>query len=158
MAFSTRTACLADLPAVLGVQHRAFSRVATDLLIDPKTLPPLRETLEDLKALHESGTRFFVAEEHGGGIVGSVRASEVDGCVEVGRLVVDDGWQRRGVGSALMDALECSYPDTRCFRLFTGSEAAAPLALYKELGYRETSREDLGYVVLVWLEKRRFAG
>lgn len=156
-AFCTRAARRADLPEILDVQHRAFSRVAADLFIDPRVLPPLQESLGDLESLQASCARFIVAVDNGGRVIGSVRGTEVDDCIEVGRLVVDDGWQRRGVGAALMDSLERSYPRAACFRLFTSSDASAPLALYAKRGYRETSREDLGHVILVWLEKRRLS-
>lgn len=137
---------------MLRVQHHAFGRVASGLKIDPEALPPLRESLEDLVALFEQGVRFYIAESDGE-IVGSVRAQSDDATVEVGRLVVEDGWTRRGVATALMRSLEADHPDAARFELFTGAEAHAPLQLYAKLGYRETKREDIGPVVLVWLEK-----
>ena len=75
------------------------------------------------------------------------------GTVEIGRLVVDDGWLRQGIGSALMELLEASYPEAERFELFTGAEADIPLALYGKRGYREYRREQTPGVLLVWLEK-----
>lgn len=151
--FVTREAALADLADVLIVQQRAFRRVATELGIDPSNLPPLRETLEDLTALMVAGTRFFVAVSDDGALVGSVRGTLRDADVEVGRLVVDDGWLRRGVASALMNMLEGSYPGCGRFELFTGADARGPLLLYAARGYREYRREHVEGVELVWLER-----
>jgi GNAT superfamily N-acetyltransferase len=146
-------ASLDDLSEVLRVQQVAFGRVAAQFGLDPHQLPPLIETLDDLRALHASGTDFFIATAPSGAVIGSVRALPMDGIVEIGRLVVDDGWLRRGVGTALMVTLESSYPAARAFRLFTGAEASAPLNLYAALGYRETERDESHGVSLVWLEK-----
>lgn len=143
-----------ELAAILDVQRRAFGRVASDLGIDPALLPPIRETFEEVASLFDSGARFFVALSDEDRIIGSVRGTLDGGVVDIGRLVVDDGWQRQGVASAVMDALEAAYPEATAFRLFTGEEAGAALALYAKRGYQRTTREDLGHVVLVWLEKR----
>lgn len=153
-SLSVRQATIRDLPEVLEVQRHAFMRVAEQLGIDPTALPPLRETIDDLIGLLGGGVRFFVALAGSGQVVGSVRATAEDDSIEVGRLVVQDGWERRGVASALMDELEGSFPAARRFVLFTGSNAAGPLALYSRRGYSEFRREAMPGVELVWLEKR----
>jgi len=151
--FITREGGAEDLERVLGVQHRAFGRVALMYDIRPGDLPPLNETLEDLRRLFDNNTRFFVCENEQGLLVGSVRAVETDGVVQIGRLVVDDAWQRRGVASALMDLLEESYSAARRFELFTGAEADVPLALYEKRGYVRSRCDVVNGVRLVWLQK-----
>lgn len=151
-SFHTRIARRDDLPAILDVQRQAFTRVADELDIDPSRMPPLSEQLDDLLRLLADGTTFLVACDGAGAVIGSVRASRYEGRVEIGRLVVADPWTRRGVATALMDALEALHSDTEFFELFTGADAQAPLALYLRRGYRETRREQ-GAVELVWLRK-----
>lgn len=157
MTYEIREGRHDELSGVLSVQHGAFARVARELGIREQDLPPLKETLADLESLFAAGTRFLVALDVEGRVIGSVRGRAT--CtpsattVEVGRLVVDDDWVRRGVGSALMDALESGYPEATRFELFTGADACAPLALYLKRGYVESRREHLGYVELVWLER-----
>jgi ribosomal protein S18 acetylase RimI-like enzyme len=154
-ALMARAAQRSELPAVLRVQHQAFERVSLQLGIAPEGLPPLGETLGDLEALMDAGARFFVATA-GEKVVGTVRAVlRLDGVVEIGRLGIADGYERRGIASALMRCLEDSYPDVARFELFTGADAAAPLALYTRRGYAEFEREGVGRVVLVWLAKDR---
>jgi len=149
-----REASRTDLPGVLTVQYDAFSRVAQALGIDPSELPPLRESLEQLEAFLSAGTRFFVAVDSLERVVGSVRGSECNGVVDVGRLVVASDWLRRGIATQLVETLEASYADADRFVLFTGEDAIEPLALYGKLGYVITRRDPAGPVVLVWLEKR----
>jgi ribosomal protein S18 acetylase RimI-like enzyme len=152
--FMTRIATAEDLPTILAVQKRAFSRVAAELGIPEAELPPLHETAEALADLLATGTLFIVAEA-GASIVGSVRGARSGDTVEIGRLVVDDGWQRQGVATALMDLLEASYSGRTRFELFTGADAHAALALYAGRGYQVCRRERSGPVELVWLETTR---
>jgi GNAT superfamily N-acetyltransferase len=141
-----------DLPGVLTVQRDGFGRVATELGLEPTDLSALREDLHELKRLMSEGTRFFVALD-GDRVVGTVRGTMSDaGTVEVGRLAVGADHVRRGVGRSLIETLERAYPSARRMELFTGREAAAPLALYRSLGYTEMPpRADRPY--LIWLEK-----
>jgi ribosomal protein S18 acetylase RimI-like enzyme len=147
-----RTASVGDLPEVLRVQRDGFGRVAVELELEPADLPPLRESLQDLGRLMSQGTRFFVALD-GSRIVGTVRGTMTDdGTVEIGRLAVSGDHIRRGIGRKLIEALELAYPSARRMELYTGREAAAPLALYRSLGYTEMPPKiDLPY--LIWLEK-----
>lgn len=148
-----RLAAKSDLPGILGVQRDGFMRVADAYEIPHEALPPLRETVADLESLYDAGTRFFIAIDAVGHAIGTVRALDTAGTVEIGRLAVAGGWVRRGVAASLMEALEGEYPHAERYTLFTGADAAAPLALYRKLGYTQTRREDMGSVELVWLEK-----
>ena len=144
-----------ELPEILRVQRAAFRRAARDLDIPEDRLPPLLETLDTLRRLHDAGNRFFAARV-GRTVAGTVRARRrEDGVVEVGRLAVDDGCERLGVATALMCALEDSFPDASRFELFTGAEAVAPLALYDRLGYRQFAREGHEGATFLWLAKDR---
>lgn len=142
-----------DLDAILRVQKRAFARVAADLEIPPADLPPLRETTQDLVSLTSTGTEFFVAVDADDTIVGSVRGTYHAETVEIGRLVVDDGWLRQGVATVLMDAVESAFPQCRRFELFTGADAQVALTLYGARGYCECRRDRVDGVELVWMEK-----
>ncbi|MBA4370515.1 MAG: GNAT family N-acetyltransferase [Coriobacteriaceae bacterium] len=151
-----RTATASDLPGILVVQRNAFSRVARAFGLAADGLPPLTETLEDLERLAAEGTLFVVALAADGRITGSVRGTPRDDTVEVGRLVVEDGFEGLGLGTALMEALESAFPDAARFELFTGAEAERPLRLYARLGYRIYDRRQVAPgLELVWLEKCR---
>jgi ribosomal protein S18 acetylase RimI-like enzyme len=152
-AVTIRVAAPADLPEVLRVQHAAFTRVACGAGIDPQAMSPVRETLEDLQRLLETGMRTLVAlcEDR---VVGTVRGALTHtGTLEVGRLGVDDGFEKRGIGAALMLSLEHEFPQATRYELYTAKQATGPIRLYESLGYRifrERSQPDWD---MVWLEK-----
>jgi predicted N-acetyltransferase YhbS len=153
--FSIVVATADDLPEVLRVQRAAFGRVARRFGIPPKSMPPIAETLEQLVQLRDHGVRTLVAFD-GPRIVGTVRTTlRDDGIVEIGRLAVDDGFERRGIARALMLAVEEDRPTTIRFELFTGAEAVGPIALYESLGFRIFSREQFEQWAMVWLARER---
>lgn len=150
-----RVARIGQLTDVLRVQHEAFRRVAAAFDIPLDVLPPTREDLAGLERLHGAGVRFLVAVADGR-VVGTVRGHvRADGVVEIGRLAVGDGFLRRGVGTALVLALEEAFPDATRFELFTGEQAREPLDLYAKLGYEAFRVDAQSGVRLVWLAKER---
>jgi ribosomal protein S18 acetylase RimI-like enzyme len=123
---------------ILRIQREAFLP-ATRRYGDVR-LPPLLETEDDV--VHDIDRHLvLVAIDSTGRILGSVRGKRQDGCVHVGRLVVDPQAQRRGVATALMLELEKRFPDAECFELFTGGLNEPGMGLYLKLGYVETRRE-----------------
>jgi GNAT superfamily N-acetyltransferase len=154
---TVRIASREELPEALRVQRAGFRRVAARYGFADADLPPLSESRADLESLHDDGVVTFVAlagEGSAGIVVGTVRCFvRDDGVVEIGRLAVDDGWERRGVARALMGALEAAYPQAVRFELFTGSEASGALALYAALGYSVSRLEEFPDWTRVWLAK-----
>ena len=165
-----------DIEAAISVQHRAFERVARWLgLEDASGLAPVSETVADVERLvADAGMVVLVARLSIAGsasdagvsagrqvprtrVVGTVRgALGDDGCVEIGRLAVDDGFEGRGVGRELMVAIEARFPDRDRFVLFTGKEAEGPIRLYESLGYVIRDEEEFRPgMFLVWMEKCR---
>src|SRR3954454_1636528 len=98
-------------------------------------LPPLTETLEALRATLRDPAIVVIGIREGGRLVGSARLT-VDGDVaEVGRLAVVPDQQGRGLGTALLRAIEARAPDhVRELRLFTGEHSASNLRLYERFG------------------------
>jgi ribosomal protein S18 acetylase RimI-like enzyme len=156
--YTIERASASDLPATTAVQRRAFTRVARWIGLPDERMgefPPIAEQVEEVAALVAAGAVVLKATDRAGRIVGTVRGTPApDGSVEIGRLAVDDGLEGRGIGRALMLAIETAFPDTARFTLFTGRDAEGPLRLYRRLGYRvyEERITDSG-IALVWLEK-----
>ena len=155
-------AAVADIAEAVAVQHRAFMRVARWLgLEDATQLDPIAESADEVERLVAEGTATVLVARLDTGdaapIVGTVRGQAgSDGSVEVGRLAVDDGLEGRGIGRALMEAIEVQYPDARRFVLFTGRDAAGPIHLYDSLGYRIVEEREFRLdLFLVWMEKCR---
>lgn len=136
-------------------------------------LPPLRETLDDVRAaLADPAQRVVVAEAgawsdwRADRVIGGVRVrlAETRGSVggpvvgHVGRLVVAPDAQGRGLGSALLAAAEeaAATAGAEGVELFTGARSSGSLRMYSRAGYRETgeARIDDRGVELVVLAKQ----
>ncbi|MGR7025612.1 GNAT family N-acetyltransferase [Geodermatophilus sp. URMC 62] len=136
---------------VLTVQRAAYLTEA-QLYGDP-AIPPLTETLDQVAAAVAAGSALTATV--GPRVVGAVRGTVADGVLAVGRLAVAPDQQGRGVGTALLVALE-RWAGAAAHRavLFTGARSEGNLRLYRRLGYREEHRERISPAVeLVHLGK-----
>lgn len=141
----------ADAGEILTVQRAAYVTEA-QLHGDP-FLPPLIESLDQVRTtIAES---LVLKATAGTRLAGSVRGRIHDRTCLVGRLVVAPDMQGRGIGRALMSALEeemAGLADA-CV-LFTGHLSEANLRLYRRLGYGETHRERVAdHLMLVHMRK-----
>ncbi|MCU1605710.1 MAG: family acetyltransferase [Modestobacter sp.] len=138
MAIAISPAGPDDAGELLTLQRAAFVTEA-QLYGDPR-LPALVETLDELRA----ALGLALKATAGPRIVGSVRARVADGVLRIGRLVVAPDQQGRGVGRALLEAVEeAAGPDAHTAELFTGHRSAGNLRLYRRLGYVEQRREQV---------------
>ena len=131
-----------DAGEILTVERAAFVDEAR--IYGTVDMPALTETLEQLHAdLH--GTLGCVAV-HGERIVGVARARASGDVLLIGRIAIAPDQQGRGIGSALLAAVEGRGRDAGCAvaELFTGSLSAANIRLYEREGYRESERVDAG--------------
>jgi len=152
-ALIIRAAVDGDAGELLTVQRAAFVTEA-QRYGDP-FLPPLREDLDGVRAA--IAAQVVLVAVHGQRIVGSVRV-RVEGRVgHVGRLVVAPDQQRRGVGTALLAAVEEVGVDE--LALFTGGDSHENVARYERAGYVRSgeSLDDRG-IPLVHLRKRLLGG
>jgi ribosomal protein S18 acetylase RimI-like enzyme len=138
--------------AILALQKKAYQSEAS--LYDDWSIPPLTQTVAEIKK--ELATMTFLTVYDDGQLVGSVRAARDDGTCKIGRLIVHPKFQRQGIGSCLLAAIEAAFPNVRRFELFTGSRSEGNIRLYQRLGYRifRTDRLSPG-IELVFLEKLR---
>ncbi len=119
-----------DLERILSIQRQAYQSEAK--LYGDITIPPLRQTLEELRA--EFRLKLFLKAVLEQLLVGSVRVSLSGRVCLVERLIVDPAVQGRGIGSALLSAAEAVYPLAREMELFTGTRSAQNLRFYEERG------------------------
>lgn len=141
-----------DLDEILSLQKLCFQREA-DRVGNPD-IAPMSESREDLGKDFSSVTNPMIllklVEDRR--IVGSVRARQMDGTVQIGRLIVHPEYRNRGYGRKLMEAIECCFSHAR-FELFTGEHNTETLRLYQNLGYRPYDVFESDGVRLVRLEK-----
>lgn len=117
-------------------------------------LPPLTETLDEIKAAIESGMPALGAWR-GHRLVGSVRG-KVDGeRMEVARLSVAPDMGGRGIGRQLLRGVaEAAPPGVRIVWLFTGGESAGSLGLYESEGFVRVDERQDDFGIRVTLEKK----
>ncbi|SNS01756.1 Predicted N-acetyltransferase YhbS [Humidesulfovibrio mexicanus] len=140
-----------DAAEILALQRLAYQSEAR--LYNDWSIPPLTQTLEELRADFSRMTILKALDEHGG-IVGSVRGEMDGGVCRIGRLVVRPDRQRQGLGAALLAAIEAAHPQAARFALFTGSHSVGNLRLYARAGFVETDRREAKPgLTLVFLEK-----
>jgi len=157
-------AVCADAEEILTLQRRAYLSEAA--IYDDYSLPPLQETLEEIRARFRD--HLFLKAVAGDGavtesgagvegrIVGSVRAREGNGVCHVARLIVDPQIQNQGLGTRLLLEVEARFPGARRFELFTGHKSERNLYLYRKLGYRVWKTEFVHERLdLVYLAKAR---
>jgi ribosomal protein S18 acetylase RimI-like enzyme len=143
-------ATIEDAEAILALQRLAFHGEAA--IYDDFMIPPLTETLEELKGRFQ-GRRFLKAIE-GDQIVGSVRAFQDTAACQVERLIVHPDYRRRGIGTALLRMIETCFPTASCFELFTGHKSESNIRLYERAGYRIVRQERVNdKLSLVFMEK-----
>jgi GNAT superfamily N-acetyltransferase len=123
----------ADAGELLTVQRAAYLAEAQrygDLF-----LPPLTETLDEVRAVLAGGTVVLVAHA-GARLVGSVRGAVVGRDGLVGRLAVAPDQQGHGIGARLLAAVEAALAGrVDRFELFTGATSADNIRLYERSGY-----------------------
>jgi len=123
---------ITDAEEILELQKIAYRSEA--VLYDDWSIPPLTQTLDDIRK--EFAHKTFLKACDAGGVIGFVRACVNDGVCHIGRLIVHPGFQRKGIGSRLMAAIEAEFPSVGRFELFTGNMSEGNIRLYERLGYR----------------------
>lgn len=129
-----------DLCDAVAVIHRAFATLAGR--IDPPSAA-LTETTKSLAARFDRGGTVFVARLDGK-IVGAVCADpKPDGSIYLDRLSVDPAFVGRGIARALVTAVEDFARETGYDRVTLGVRLLLTdnIALFRHLGYTETSRK-----------------
>jgi ribosomal protein S18 acetylase RimI-like enzyme len=140
----------ADAGEILTVQRAAY--LSEGALHGDFRLPPLTETVEEIRTAIEHGT--VLKALLGTRIVGVVRGRVAGGTCHLGRLAVAPDLQGRGIGSRLVAALEDRYAgEVLRFELFTGPRSEPNVRLYRRLGYVDMPTPE-GRHPLVYLEKR----
>lgn len=143
-----------DAQAILALQKLAYQSEA--VLYNDWSIPPLTQTIESL--LEEFSVSVVLKAMIGSQIVGSVRAKVNDEICAIGRLIVHPQFQRQGIGSRLLKAIEGMCAGVARFELFTGSKSERNIRLYQRAGYRITGTRPLSPAIsFTFLEKSAHA-
>ena len=135
---------------LLPLQRRSY-RVEADL-IGSDAIPPLHESLADLMAC---GERFLGAFD-GEHLVGAVGYRVGDDVLDIHRLVVDPGAFRRGIGRALVRAVQELESGPSRVVVQTGAANGPAKALYLQEGFDPLDVfEPIPGLAIARFEKRR---
>ena len=139
-----------DLEEILQLQYLAYQSEAA--LFGTRDIPPLRQTLEEVRKEYQNGVILKMVSEDGT-IIGSVRAREEEGTVYIGKLMVHPVYRGRGYGTRLLCEIEGYFPGKR-YELFTSTRSESNIRLYQRNGYRIFDQKPgRGELVFVYLRK-----
>jgi len=139
-----------DLQEILQLQYLSYQSEAN--LFKHKDIPPLKQTLDEIKVEYRMGKILKMLDDSGN-IIGSVRAMENSGTVYIGKLMVHPRYRRKGHGRQLLSEIEKRFPNKR-YELFTSSRSENNLKLYRSAGYRGFGRKTIDdELEFIYLEK-----
>ena len=139
-----------NLQEILNLQYLAYQSEAE--LFGSKDIPPLKQTLDEVIEEFNNGIILKLTDENGT-IIGSVRATEKNGTVYIGKLMVHPDHRCKGYGTKLLSEIESCYPDKR-FELFTSTRSVDNIRLYEKVGYKIFDRKPVDdELVFVYMEK-----
>jgi ribosomal protein S18 acetylase RimI-like enzyme len=145
-------AAVKDAAEILKLQKLAFYREAKRY--DDFSIPPLIETTEDIRQAFDCN--IIIKATIDGVIIGSVRGQLTDDSCYVGRLIVHPDFQKRGIGSRLMKAIEAEFTQVKKFTLGAGHLSEETIRLYQKLGFAiRTSEKVNDKVTIIHMEKLR---
>lgn len=121
---------------MLHLQRRAFAEEGRRVgrLESGEEIPPLAESLESIQDHIRAQTALVARRDDR--LVGAVRGVVADRVCIIRALIVDPECQGRGIGSALLNALELAVPDTDRFDLTTNTITPGNVPFYERHGYR----------------------
>ncbi len=125
------TATPEDSAIIHGIQMRAFAEEGR--LSENFQIPPLMETAEEIELLIRTQTVLLAKD--GDGIVGSARGIRSGKICTIRGVIVEPSHQGRGIGTALLRAVEQRHPDVERFELTTNTLVPGNVAFYERHGY-----------------------
>ncbi len=150
MKYKIEKANIDDSDKILKIQKLAYKEEADRYNV--YDIPPLTQTVDEIKEQFKNHLILKAAFENK--IIGTVRAYKKNKTCYIGRLAVHPDMQNKGIGTALMKAIESCFTPMR-YELFTGEKSKKDIHIYEKLGYKifKTDTENCGTIKLVYMEK-----
>jgi len=140
-----------DLEAILKLQKECY--VIEAEIYNDYGIAPLTQDIQSLEEEFGKSTILKAVVENK--IIGSVRGFVENKTLYIGKLIVDQNYQNKGIGQRLLDAIEHVFQEYSRIELFTGFKSRKNLYLYNKRGYKEFKRQKISdNLSLVFMEKR----
>ena len=140
-----------DLETILQLQKNCY--ISEAKIYNDFTIQPLQQDLQSLQDEFETST--ILKAVINGEIVGSVRGYIENQTAYIGKLIVSEKFQNKGLGSMLLQAIESGLHNCNRYELFTGNKSEKNLYLYKRHGYEEFKQQIINEnITLIYLEKK----
>jgi GNAT superfamily N-acetyltransferase len=140
-----------DLESILQLQKECYLSEAE--IHNYYDIPPLNQDLNSIE--NDFCNMTFIKGLFDYQIIASVCGYRKDETCYIGRLIVKEKFQNKGIGRLLMNTIENKFKDCKRFELFTGFKSQKNLYLYNKLGYKEFKRHEINEkLTLVYLEKK----
>ncbi len=142
----------AEAGELLTVRRAAF--VSEAQLYDDPNIPPLTQTLDELRADLDRTDVVTLGAWLGHRLVGSIRV-EVEGTkATLGRLAVVPDLQGKGIGTQLLLAIPPYLPpETSEVWVFTGRDSVQNITMYTKHGYEHEHDEAVGELTYAYLRR-----
>lgn len=122
----------ADAAVIHEIKKRAFAEEGR--LSENMEIPPL---MEDVSAIERDiRTHTVLTARDAGGIIGSARGIVTGTVCTIRAVCVEPSHQGRGIGAALLRAVEAAHPAVKRFELTTNTLVPGNVAFYERHGYR----------------------
>ena len=155
MSNSTTTIALVDddhAGELLTLRRAAF--VTEAQLYDDPHIPPLTQTLAELREDLARDDVVTIGAWEGHRMIGSVRVEIEDEKATLGRLAVAPDKQGRGIGTEMLFAVLPFLPEqTKEIWVFTGKDSKQNLAMYTKHGYEEQYDKAAGDLTYTYLRR-----
>lgn len=133
---------------VMEIQKRAYEQEA--LLIGTKEIPPLHETVEELK---QCGERFLGC--YVDGVLAGVLSYKMNSnMLDIHRLFVDPEFHRQGFAQKLLDSIEGNNSGFEKVIVSTAAGNKPAIRFYEKNNFREVGKKKINSeLVLIVFEK-----
>lgn len=137
---------------LLTLRRAAF--VTEAQTYDDPFIPPLTQTLDELRADLEAEGVITLGAWDGPRLVGSVRVELEGAKATLGRLAVAPDRQGEGIGTQMMLTVAPMLPEeTEEIWVFTGRDSKQNLAMYQNQGYEHQFDETVGDLTYAYLRR-----
>ena len=137
---------------LLTLRRAAF--VSEAQLYDDPNIPPLTQTLDELRADLDDGDVVTLGAWVGHRLVGSIRVALDGPKATLGRLAGAPDLQGRGIGTQMLLAVPAHLrPETSEVWVFTGRDSVQNIAMYTKHGYEHEFDQTAGDLTYAYLRK-----